>query len=151
MFQKLRHSVTCNQVKSCTKHGRPVLSQRELTVALNGTKNVVPRDCRATQDLMNGNETMHYETKDSSTALVELEPRISGKLNEWLRNKDDTARPHGLKAGSYYHGIKVYFPRILCTMCSIFVCLFVCLTSRSVRRHTWLLMGPGSNKMFKPG
>ena len=33
-FQKLRHSDTCNQVKSCTKHGRPDQSQRELTVAL---------------------------------------------------------------------------------------------------------------------
>ena len=34
MFQKLRHSDTCNQVKSCTKHGRPDQSQRELNVAL---------------------------------------------------------------------------------------------------------------------
>ena len=34
MFQKLRHSDTCNQVKSCTKHGRPNQSQRKLNVAL---------------------------------------------------------------------------------------------------------------------
>ena len=34
MFQKLRHSDTCNEVKTCTKHGRPDQSQRELTVAL---------------------------------------------------------------------------------------------------------------------
>ena len=33
MFQKLQQSDTCNQVKSCTKHGRPDQSQRELTVA----------------------------------------------------------------------------------------------------------------------
>ena len=31
------------------------------------------------------------------------------------------------------------------------VCLFVCLTGRSMRRHTWVLMGPDSNKMLKPG
>ena len=31
MFQKLRHSVTCNHVKSCTKYGRPDQFQRELT------------------------------------------------------------------------------------------------------------------------
>ena len=31
---KLRHSHTCNQVKSGTKHGRPDQSQRKLTVAL---------------------------------------------------------------------------------------------------------------------
>ena len=30
------------------------------------------------------------------------------------------------------------------------VCLFVCLTGRSVRRHTWVLMGSNSNKMLKP-
>ena len=35
VFQKLRHSDTCKQVESCTKHGRPDQSQRELTVALN--------------------------------------------------------------------------------------------------------------------
>ena len=35
MFQKLRHSDTYNQVKSCTKHGRPDRSQRELIVVLN--------------------------------------------------------------------------------------------------------------------
>ena len=35
VFQKLRHSDTCNRVKSCTKHGRPDQSQRKLTVALN--------------------------------------------------------------------------------------------------------------------
>ena len=29
-----KHSDTCNQVKRCTKHGRPDQSQRELTVAL---------------------------------------------------------------------------------------------------------------------
>ena len=29
--------------------------------------------------------------------------------------------------------------------------LFVCLTGLSVRRHTWVLMGPDSNKMFEPG
>ena len=34
IVQKLRHSDTCNQVKSCTKHGRPDQSQQELTVAL---------------------------------------------------------------------------------------------------------------------
>ena len=34
MFQKLQQSDTCNPVKSCTKHGRPDQSQRELTVAL---------------------------------------------------------------------------------------------------------------------
>ena len=34
VFQKLRHSDTCNQVKSCIKHGRPDQSQRKLTVAL---------------------------------------------------------------------------------------------------------------------
>ena len=34
VFQKLRPSNTCNQVKSCTKHGRSDQSQRELTVAL---------------------------------------------------------------------------------------------------------------------
>ena len=33
MFQKLRHSDTCNQVKKCIKHGRSDQSQRELTVA----------------------------------------------------------------------------------------------------------------------
>ena len=33
MFQNLRHSNTCNQVKSCTKHGRLDKSQRKLTVA----------------------------------------------------------------------------------------------------------------------
>ena len=33
MFQKIRHSGTCNQVKSCTKHGRPDQSQRENAVA----------------------------------------------------------------------------------------------------------------------
>ena len=32
-----------------------------------------------------------------------------------------------------------------------YVCLFVCLTGRSVRRHTWVLMGQDSNKMLKPG
>ena len=36
--QKLRHPDTCNQVKSCTKRGRPDQSQRELTVALNAFK-----------------------------------------------------------------------------------------------------------------
>ncbi len=30
-------------------------------------------------------------------------------------------------------------------------CLFVYLHARSVRRHTWVLMGPDSNKMLKPG
>ena len=35
VFQKLRHSDTCNQVKSCTKDGKPDQSQRELTVALS--------------------------------------------------------------------------------------------------------------------
>ena len=35
MFQKLRHCDTCNQVKCCTKHGRPDQSQRKRTVALN--------------------------------------------------------------------------------------------------------------------
>ena len=34
LFQTLWHSDTCNQVKSCTKQGRPDQSQRELTVAL---------------------------------------------------------------------------------------------------------------------
>ena len=34
VLQKLRHSDTFNQVESCTKHGRPDQSQRELTVAL---------------------------------------------------------------------------------------------------------------------
>ena len=33
--KKLRHSDTCNQVQSCTKHGRPDQTQQELTVALN--------------------------------------------------------------------------------------------------------------------
>ena len=33
-LQKLRYFDTCNQVKSCTKHGRPDQSQWELTVAL---------------------------------------------------------------------------------------------------------------------
>ena len=33
MSQKLRHSDTCNQVKSCTKRGRPVQSQWEAIVA----------------------------------------------------------------------------------------------------------------------
>ena len=37
VFQKLGHSNTCNQVKSCTKHGRPNQSQRKLTVALQKT------------------------------------------------------------------------------------------------------------------
>ena len=32
---KLRHSDTCNQVKSCTKHGRPDQSQRKLYRSLN--------------------------------------------------------------------------------------------------------------------
>ena len=40
VIQKLRHSVTCNQVKSCTNHGRPDQSQRELTVALNLSKSI---------------------------------------------------------------------------------------------------------------
>ncbi len=31
------------------------------------------------------------------------------------------------------------------------VCLFVCLHAHSVQRHTWVLMGPDSNKMLKPG
>ena len=35
MFQKLWHSDTCNQVKSCTKDERPNQSQWELTVAFN--------------------------------------------------------------------------------------------------------------------
>ena len=34
MFQKLRHSNTCNEDKSCTKYGWPDQSQRKLTVAL---------------------------------------------------------------------------------------------------------------------
>ena len=34
VFQKLRHSDTCNQVKSCTKYGRPDKSQRDFNVAL---------------------------------------------------------------------------------------------------------------------
>ena len=34
VFQKLRHSDTYSQVKSCTKHDRPDQSQRKLTVAL---------------------------------------------------------------------------------------------------------------------
>ena len=33
----------------------------------------------------------------------------------------------------------------------VLVCLFVCLTGRSLRRHTWVLMGPDLNKMLKPG
>ena len=37
MFQKLRWSDTCKQVKSGTKHGRPNQSQRKETVALNDT------------------------------------------------------------------------------------------------------------------
>ena len=35
MFQNGRHSDTCNQIKICTKYGRPDQSQRKLTVALN--------------------------------------------------------------------------------------------------------------------
>ena len=35
VFQKLQYYDTCNQVKSCTKHGRPNQSQRKQTVALN--------------------------------------------------------------------------------------------------------------------
>ena len=34
VFQKLRYSDTCNQVKSCTKHGRPGQSHHELTIFL---------------------------------------------------------------------------------------------------------------------
>ena len=34
VFQKLRHSDTCNKVKSCTKYDRPDQSQWELTIAL---------------------------------------------------------------------------------------------------------------------
>ena len=34
MFKILRHSDTCNLVKSCTKHSRPDLSQQKLTEAL---------------------------------------------------------------------------------------------------------------------
>ncbi len=30
-------------------------------------------------------------------------------------------------------------------------CLFVCLHTRSVRRHTWVLMGADSKKTLKPG
>ena len=37
MFQTLRHSNTCNQVKRCTKPGRPNQSQRELTLAFTDT------------------------------------------------------------------------------------------------------------------
>ena len=32
-----------------------------------------------------------------------------------------------------------------------FQSLYVCLTGCSVRRHTWVLMGPDANKMLKPG
>ncbi len=32
-----------------------------------------------------------------------------------------------------------------------FLKLFVCLHARSVRRHTWVVMGPDLNKMLKPG
>ena len=38
---------------------------------------------------MNGNTTMHYENKIVSTAVVGLEPWVSGKLNELLGSKDD--------------------------------------------------------------
>ena len=38
VFQKLRQSDTGNQVKSCTKHGRPDQSERKLTVALRPVK-----------------------------------------------------------------------------------------------------------------
>ena len=31
------------------------------------------------------------------------------------------------------------------------LCLFVCSTGRAVSKHTWVLMGPDSNKMLKPG
>ena len=47
MFHKLRHSDTCNQVKSCTKHGRPNQSQRELTVALSVIVRFVVFYCRS--------------------------------------------------------------------------------------------------------
>ena len=33
----------------------------------------------------------------------------------------------------------------------LFVCLFVCLTSCSVQKDTWVMMGPGSNEILKPG
>ena len=36
------------------------------------------------------------KSKTVSTAVVGLEPWVSGKLNELLRSKDDTARPQGL-------------------------------------------------------
>ena len=41
MFQNLRHSDTCDQVKSCTKRGRSGQSQRELTVALTYQKGLL--------------------------------------------------------------------------------------------------------------
>ena len=37
MFQKLRQSDTCNQVKSCIKHAKPKQSLRKATVALSVT------------------------------------------------------------------------------------------------------------------
>ena len=40
VFQKLQHSDTCSQVKSCTKHGRPNQFQRKLTVASTGFRKV---------------------------------------------------------------------------------------------------------------
>ena len=36
VFQNLRHSDKCNQIKSCIKHGRPNQSQRKLTETLKG-------------------------------------------------------------------------------------------------------------------
>ena len=46
-------------------------------------------------------------------------------------------------------GQKVTFTKNTITRPCLFVCLFVCLTGRSVRRHTWVLMGPDSNKMLQ--
>ena len=52
--------------------------------------------------------------------------------------------------GLLLYNIFVYI--LLC--CHVFhgnVCLFVCLHVCSVRRHTWVLMGPDTNEMLKPG
>ena len=43
------------------------------------------------------------KSKIVSTAVAGLEPWVSGKLNELLGSKDDTARPQGL---SWYRDVK---------------------------------------------
>ena len=53
MFQKLRHSDTCNQAKSCTKHGRPDQSQRELTIVLNSSITFLTSTSRNTRKQFN--------------------------------------------------------------------------------------------------